>query len=461
MANDLTKGPVGANLRRQATPFALALVAIFSFEAVDLFFIGQLGDAPLAAVAFTLPIIWLLYGVGIGFEAGAASCVSRAIGKGNQYQARRLTTDTAVLGALVALVMCFIGLATIGPVFSLLGAPLDLMPQIQAYMGVWYWVHPVDVGLWTCLASIRARGNALLESKIIVASAILNLILDPILIFGLFGFPRLEIQGAAVATLVSVSVMLIYTIWHLNSHLKVFAPIVAPIKEILASWKHMLAIGIPAIISNAIVPLSSAIVIAMVAGYGVDAVAGFGIAMRLEPTALIPFYALSAVSSPFFGQNFGAGHFDRLLEARRIIMRFSLGFGLCLAIGLSLLAKPMAGLFTDSEAIQSVAASYIWIVSWSWGAYGIVMSANAGFNGSGRPLPGVMISTLRVVIVFLPLAFLGRWLLGLNGLFIASSLANMAVGAMAYLWIGKHIRDNQFLKASKLPTSSSPETPKI
>jgi len=94
VALDLTKGPVAGNLRRQAAPFALGLIAIFSFEAVDLFFIGQLGDAPLAAIGFTLPVIWLLYGIGIGFEAGAASCVSRAVGKGNRKLARRLTTDT-------------------------------------------------------------------------------------------------------------------------------------------------------------------------------------------------------------------------------------------------------------------------------------------------------------------------------------------------------------------------------
>lgn len=80
MTLDLTHGPVARNLRRQGTPFAFGLVAIFSFEAVDLFFIGQLGDAPLAAIGFTLPVIWLIYGIGIGFEAGAASCVSRAVG---------------------------------------------------------------------------------------------------------------------------------------------------------------------------------------------------------------------------------------------------------------------------------------------------------------------------------------------------------------------------------------------
>jgi len=436
---DLTQGSVAGHLRRQGTPFALGLIAIFSFEAVDLFFIGQLGNAPLAAIGFTLPVIWLLYGIGIGFEAGAASCISRAVGKNNQDLARRLSTDTAVLAALVALVLCYIGLSTIEPVFKLLGAPDELMPQIRAYMEVWYWVEPMDAALWTCLASIRARGNALLESKIITMAALLNLVLDPLFIFGLFGFPRLEIQGAAVATLVSVMTMLIFTLWHLHSRLNVFASIIAPFKDILDSWKHMLEIGIPAMVTNAIIPVSSGIVVAMVAGYGVEAVAGYGIAMRLEPMALIPFYALSAVSSPFFGQNYGAQKYDRLLEARQVMMRFCLGFGLALAIIMSLLAPLLASLFTDSVTIQAVATHYIWIVSWSWGAYGIVMSVNASFNGCGRPLPSVMISSARVIFIFLPLAFIGRWLYGLSGLFAASTVANLVVGLIAFIWLKRHI----------------------
>ena len=439
MTVDLTRGPVAAHLRRQGIPFALGLVAIFSFEAVDLFFIGQLGDAPLAAIGFTLPVIWLLYGIGIGFEAGASSCVSRAVGKNQQDLARRLTTDTAVLAALASLVLCVIGLATIEPVFRMLGAPDELMPLIYEYMSVWYWVAPIDAAMWTCLASIRARGNALLESKIITVSALLNLVLDPFFIFGWLGFPQMGIQGAAVASLVSVSIMLVYTIWHLNYRLQVFARLIAPFKEILDSWKHMLEIGIPAMITNAIIPVSSGIVVAMVAGFSVDAVASYGIAMRLEPIALIPFYALSAVSSPFFGQNFGAQQYDRLLEARKLIMRFCLGFGLILAILMSLLAAPLSSLFTDSDSIRAVAVDYIWLVSWSWGAYGIVMSVNASFNGSGRPLPSVVISSARVIIVFLPLAYAGRYLFGLHGLFAASTIANITMGLVAYLWLKRHI----------------------
>ncbi len=150
----------------------------------------------------------------------------------------------------------------------------------------------------------------------------------------------------------------------------------------------MLAIGIPAMITNAIIPVSAGIVVAMIATFGVDAVAGFGVAMRIEPMFLIPFYALSAVSSPFFGQNFGSGQFDRLLQARRAVARFCLGFGLLLAAVLILIARPLTGLFSESESIQGVAVHYLWIVSISYGAYGLVMSCNASFNGMGKPIPG-------------------------------------------------------------------------
>jgi putative MATE family efflux protein len=388
-----------------------------------------------------MPVIWLIYGIGIGFEAGAASCVSRAVGRKDGDRARRLTTDTLVLATGVALLLALAGLAMIAPLFSLLGATPELMPLIGDYMTIWYWVAPLDMALWTSLASIRARGNTLLESKVITAAALLNLGLDPIFIFGLFGFPRLEIQGAALATLVSNAIMLCFTLVYLSRRLKVYASPLVPLRTMVDSWKHMLHIGIPAMMTNAIIPVSSGIVVALIAAYGVDAVAGFGIAMRIEPIFLIPFYALSAVSSPFFGQNFGSGDIGRLQEARRVITRFCLGFGLALAVFLALIAEPLTAWFSETEEIRSVAVHYLWIVAASYGAYGLVMSVNAAFNGMGKPLPGVVISSCRVIVVFLPLAFLGRHLLGLEGLFAATLLSNLLMGAIAFSWLGRQIRE--------------------
>lgn len=451
---DLTVGPVGAHLRRQALPFSVGLVAIFSFEAIDLYFIAQLGGAELAAVSFALPVIWLVYGIGIGLEAGVASCVSRAVGAKEEARARRLATDSAVLGVLVATALLLIGTPLIEPTFRLLGATDELLPIIREYMEVWYFVAPLDMALWCTLASIRARGNSLLESKIIIAAALLNLALDPIFIFGLFGFPRLEVAGAALATVVATGVALAFTLWHLGRRLGVLASPLAPLGTIVGSWRHMLQIGIPAMATNAIVPLSSAIVVSLIAAYGVDAVAGYGIAMRIEPMALVPFYALSAVSSPFFGQNIGGGHFDRLREARRIVTRFCMAFGLVLAAAASLAAPFITGWYTEDAEIARITTGYIWLVAWSWGAYGLVMSVNASFNGSGRPLPAVVLSSARVIVVLLPLIFIGRWLLGIWGIFAAILVSNLLLGGVAWWWLGRHINQAEARSAPRSPEPS-------
>jgi putative MATE family efflux protein len=443
LTTDLTSGSVARHLRVQATPMAIGLLAIISFDVVDLFFVSRLGDVPLAAISFTFPVVWFLGSIAIGYEAGAASCVSRAAGQGDTYRSARLTTDAALLAGAATLVLCAIGQITIDPLFSALGATDDLMPLIKDYMRIWYWMEPVSAVLWTCLASMRARGNTALEGKVITAAAALNAILDPIFIFGWFGFPRLEIAGAALASLTANLIMLAFTLIYLATRLRVFATPFVAVGEIFDSCRKLMWIGFPAMMTNAIIPIANGIVMAIVATHGVAAVAGFGIAMRVEPVALIPFYALSAVSSPFFGQNISAGKFERLVEARRVISRFCLRFGLLLSAALCLIAQPLTALFTQSVAIREVTVTYVWLVSLSYGAYGLVMSVNAAFNGIGRPLPGVLISSMRVVIVFLPLAFLGHWIFGLPGLFGASALSNLGMGALAYRWIGSQICRSQ------------------
>jgi putative MATE family efflux protein len=422
---------------------AVGLIAIISFGAVDLFFVSMLGDAPLAAMSFAFPVIWLLASISIGFEAGAASCISRAIGKNDQSMASRQSTDTAALAGLVSLALCMIGLATIDPLFRRLGATDEVMPLIHDYMGIWYFAEPLAAVMWVCLASMRARGNAMLEGKIITSAAVINVVLDPVFIFGWFGFPRMEIAGAALATLVANAVMLAGTLSLLHFRLGIFATPFTALRNIFDSWRRMLRVGLPAIATNAIVPVANGIIVAMIASYGVDAVAGFGIAMRIEPLFLIPFYALSAVSSPFMGQNYAAGKLDRVMTARITIGRFCVGYGLVLAVSLALLALPVTAVFSSTEAIQDVAVEYLWIMAISYGGYGMVMSTCASFNGIGNPGPGVVLSSLRVLILFLPLAFAGRALLGISGIFIASALCNVVVGLLAFAWLGRRLRRDE------------------
>ena len=412
----------------------VGIFAFMSFNAIDTYFVAQLGVAELAAMSFTFPVVMFISSIAIGLGAGASSCVSRAIGSGDQAQARRLITDVMVFAFLISVLVSILGLLTIEPLFLALGAAPELIPLLKDYMLPWYVGVVFVIVPMVAMSVFRALGNAGLSGKVMVAAAVLNTILDPLLIFGLLGFPRMELQGAAVATLLARGATFIVAAVYLSKNRLLSSPLGHRAK-MFASWRAVLHVGMPAMATNMIIPLAGAVVVAMVATYGQEAVAGMGVALRVEPVALIFFYALSSVIGPFCGQNLGAGRIDRLQESLRVITRFSLLAGGCLAVLLWWLAEPVVSAFTRSDEALRVAVLYLHVVPVSYGLYGLVMSVNASFNGIGRPFPGVTISTGRVLLLYLPLALLFQQVFALRGLFYATALSNLVLGLLAYFWL--------------------------
>lgn len=433
----LTQGSVPRHLYTMAAPIVWGLLATMSFNAVDTIFVAQLGDAPLAAISFTFPVIMVVTSFAIGLGAGSSSTISRAIGAGKHEQVRRLATDALSLATLISIAVCTIGWLTIDPLFTALGATEELLPLIQDYMSVWYLSAPFLMVPMISLSALRALGFAKIQGILMMAAALMNAILDPLLIFGVWGLPRLEIEGAAWASLITRIFMLITAVSILQGRFRMLTNPFVHWQQLINSWTRILHVGVPALMSNLIIPIASGIVVKLASAFGTDAVAGLGVAVRIEPIALIVFYALSGVVGPFCGQNLGAGKIDRMQEAVRVITKFCLLFGLVLALVLWLLGPQFASLFTDSEDIASVAIRYFMIVPLSYGAYGLVMSVIAIFNGLGLPTPGFTVSFARVIGVYLPLAFIGKWLWQLQGLFLATCLTNLVVGAIAIVWLHK------------------------
>ncbi len=430
----LTEGSVARHLRTMALPMVWGLLATMSFNLVDTFFVAQLGDDALAAMSFTFPVVMVLTSIAIGLGAGTSSSVARAIGTGDQQRARRLATDSISLTSLIACSVCALGWFTIEPLFTALGATPELIPLIHDYMSIWYFSAPFLMVPMVSLSALRAMGKSHIQGYLMTVAALFNALLDPLLIFGLYGFPRLEIQGAALATLITRAVTLVVVFYILHGRLRMLVNPLVGWLQLRASWAMIVHVGLPAMVANVIVPLAGGVVVVMVAAYGPEAVAGLGVALRIEPVALIVFYALSGVIGPFCGQNLGAKQYDRLWQAQRVVACFCLCFGLLVALLLWWLGAGMAGWFSHSPDILPIAVSYLALVPISYGAYGLVMSANAAFNGLGLPTPAVTLSFLRVLGIYLPLAWLGQWLFGLPGLFAATALANLVVGIWAYGW---------------------------
>jgi putative MATE family efflux protein len=414
-------------------PMIGGIFASMAFNLADTYYVGQLGTAELAAMSFTFPVVFLMISLAIGLGAGTSSVVARALGASDWRRARRLTTDALILAAIVVAGFSVAGVLTIGPVFGVLGASLDLLPLIRDYMTIWYAGVVFLVVGFVAMSAIRATGDSRLPAMLLIGAAIVNVVLDPLLIFGLFGLPRLELEGAAIATVLSRAGMLAIAVGVLYRRLGLLSFARPRWVRLAASWRRVLHVGLPAAGTNMIIPAATAAVMPLIAASGgTEAVAGFGVATRIEAMTMVVFYAMSSIMGPFAGQNVGAGRHDRIRQALRYGALFCVVWGAVIAVVLALSGGAIAALFNNKEAVVSAASLYLDVVPLSYGAAGIIMIVNAAFNGIGKPLPAVILSTIRMFGLYVPLAYAGASVLGLVGIFAAIAAANLVVGAVGF-----------------------------
>jgi putative MATE family efflux protein len=430
----LTEGPVGQHLVNMTVPVLFGISTMMAQGLIDTWFIGQVGDRELAAYGFGFPILMIVTSVAIGLGAGTSSVVARAIGSADYRRARRLATDSLFLGFLITLIISLIGIATINPLFTLLGAPADMLPMIRSFMIILYSGVPFIVVGMVGMASMRATGDTRLPSTLMVIAAILNVILDPILIFGLGPIPAMGLNGAATAALLARGAIFGGTLYLMRYRLNMLSFNKPDPGELRKSWIDILHVGIPAAGTNAIVPLGTAVITAMIARYGPEAVAGFGVASRVESMMLVIYYAMSSIIGPFVGQNLSACRERRILRSLWLCTMFCIASGLVIAGVLAMSSGFVARLFSENEVVIGVTQMFLWIVPVSYGAYGMVMVMNASFNGLGNPMPAVWISVARILVLYVPLAMIGLKLYGIAGIFGAYAIANILSGIGAYAW---------------------------
>jgi putative MATE family efflux protein len=315
-----------------------------------------------------------------------------------------------------------------------MGAPQDMIPMIASYMTILYSGVPFVVVGMVGISSMRATGETTLPGMLMVMAAIANVILDPILIFGLGPVPRMELDGAATAALLSRGSMCIGSLYLMSHRVHLLSFNRPDAEELRKSWVDILHVGIPAAGTNVIIPIATGVITAMIARHGPEAVAGFGVASRIESVTLVVFYSMSAIIGPFVGQNMSAGKADRIYLALRLCVLFCLGFGLVIAVFLALGSSWLPTLFSESPDVTGVAAQFLWIAPVSYGTYGMVMIMNASFIGMGKPLPAVIVSVARMAVFYVPLAIVGNILLGVAGIFGAYAIANVITGMFAYAW---------------------------
>lgn len=440
----LLSTPISSVLCRMTIPVMFGMIAILMFNLVNTFFVSLLGTHALAAISFTFPVTFTINCVTMGIGVGLSTRIGHLIGQGNAHSAARLATHGLLLSITTIVIIALLGRLSIDPLFLALGADHTLLPLIHQYMDIWYLIIPLLVIPMTSSSIVRATGNTKTPAKMMMFSALLNSVLDPLFIFGCAPIPAFGIQGAALASAISwLCVCIGFTRLLIRSKLLS----IPQLSLLLSDWSTILKLGTPAALSNAMVPITSAIFMRLLSTHGTTAVAAFGAAQRIESILMIVLMSLTSALSPFMAQNFGAQKPQRSFTSLFVSMRFALLFQSAIFIAMVPLSVPLSALFSQEPTVRSLLWHYLLIVPISYGFQGMVMMLIAGLNALQKPLYAFLWSSLRLFILTLPLAWLGSQYYGAEGLFAGIALGNVLAGMLSYFFalrlrktLGKPVR---------------------
>jgi len=436
---DLLNGPIRPTLVRMTIPMMFGIVSLMLFNLADVYFVGQLGIQPLAALGFTFPVSFSIVSLAIGFGIGTSATLARLIGGGDQPSARALATDNLLMTAVVVIVISFLAQLLIEPIFTLMGAGDKLLPLIDSYMSIWFLGAVFLVVNMVGNSSMRASGDTRTPALLMAATSVLNFLLDPLLIFGLGPVPAMGIEGAAIASVISWAVGTLAILHVLYHRAGLLERLSLDFARILRNWLKVMKIGLPAALSNMMTPIAGAVITALIATHGEEAVAAFGVGNRLESISLLVCLACSMTLPPFISQNFGAGQIDRVVSAYQGMIRFALGWQLMVYLLLLLFAEPLAAFFSDDQRVQSLIELWLLLVPVGFGCQAVTFLTASAFNALHQPLRAMRISVIRLFVLYVPLGWLGSQMAGLEGMFAGLVVANMVVAGVAWYWMQRHL----------------------
>lgn len=446
----LVTGSIPLTLVKLGAPMMIAILSMMAFNLVDVFFVGKLGTVQLAAMVLTFPVIMGISSFALGLGVGTVAVVSRAIGRRDTRLIQRLTTDSLTLSTLAVALFAIAGVIFIEPLFRLVGADSQTMPYVKEYMLIWFPGMVFVIVPMVGNNAIRATGDTITPSIVMIIAVVANALLDPLFIFGGGPVPAMGIAGAALATLVARSTTFVFAIYILAYREKMLTSPFPPLKALLASYTTILAVGLPVAISNVLIPVTLFVVTRIIATYGPGPIAGFGVASRIEAFSMTVIFALSVGLSPFVGQNMGAGKIERVEKATQLSVRFALLWGIVTVMVLVPFRGALTALFTENSDAVDAAKLYLMIIPFTLGLKGVHQFAWSTLNVLDRAKQSLFLELLHGFVLTIPLALIGGRLYAAFGVFCGMGVANVAGGIIGLALLRRAVGQTKRAVVSEL-----------
>ena len=429
---DLLTGSINKNIIRMSLPMVVAMLFQTGFSVIDMIFVGKVSPEAIAAVSIVFPVMFFFVSFVMGIGTGLSSFVARAFGAGEIEKAGRIAANGLAFGIILSLLLAVLGVAFSRPLFVLLGAGPEIIASVMDYCRV------IFVGFIFIFfgafgnSIIRGAGDTRTPMKFLLIQTFVNLVLDPLFIFGLGPVPAMGVFGAGLAMVVSRVVLVVLVFRHFISGKSNVVPVVKKFRFDFSLIKEILRIGIPSTITFMSSSIGLMLFMKLVSGYGPLAIAAFGIGGRVENIAILPALGMSGAILTIVGQNYGARKLERAQKTIRNSMLLLALFMLSVA-GVSLLfAKPIVSIFTQNAEVVALSVDFLYIRAPFWAFMGVRMIIGAGFNGVGNPKVGLLTLLFGLFAVGLPAAMVLQASLGLNAVWLGLSLANLSGTIAAY-----------------------------
>lgn len=419
--HDYTSLPLARAVLLLAVPMVLEMLMESLFTIVDIFWVGRLGRDAVAVVGLTESVMSLVYAVAIGISFAATALVSRRIGEKNPALAAQAAGQILVLGITLASGIGVLLGWFAGDILRLMGADAAVVELGTSYARIMLGGNATVFLIFLINAVFRGAGDATLAMRTLILANGLNIVLDPCFIFGWGPFPEMGVTGAAVATNIGRGIGVIYQLWHLTGRpgrVRVRWRDLLPRTEGLVTILRLSGNGIAQLLIST---TSWVGLFKILAVFGSPVVAGYTIAIRVIIFALMPAWGLANAGATLVGQNLGANHPERAVQAVKIAARFNaLLLGL-VGVVFIVLARPITSLFTNEPEVFAHSVRALWVVSLAFPLYAIGMCLEGAFNGAGDTATPTRLNFFCFWLGQVPLAWLLAVPCGLGptGVFIA------------------------------------------
>ena len=430
---DYTTGSLNRAILLLAVPMVLEMVLESLFAVVDIFWVGRLGANATATVGLTESLLTLVFSVAMGLSLSTTAMVARRIGEKDPEGAAVAGVQAIALGLFISLAIgipCFFFAPNL---LRLMGASPEIVATGSGYTRICLGGSFAVLLLFLNNAIFRGAGDAAIAMRLLWVSNIINLILDPCLIFGWGPFPRLGVTGAAVATLTGRSIGVLYQFYRLMRGTERLRILRSQVRLNFGVLLRLVRVSLTGILQFAIAHTSWIGLVRIISIFGAAALAGYTIAIRIVIFVILPSWGLSNAAATLVGQNLGAGHPER---AEKAVWRTGLYNVMFLgAVGLVFIffPEPIVQLFTKDPAVVSLGAACLRIISYGNLGYAYFMVMMQAFNGAGDTITPTIVNFFGFWLLEIPLAY---WLaiplkMHSNGAFAAIAIAESSMAAVS------------------------------